>query len=337
MRKNFREEKGMELDIGRLHISGYAALAPMAGVADRAMREICISHGAAYAVGELTSAKGVTLGDLHSAAYLSCSDAERPFGSQLFGSDPDDMAKAAVKALEYSPDFIDINMGCPAPKVAVSSRGGSALLRDIDLAAGIVKAVVSVAGDTPVTVKMRTGWDEDSIVAPRLAALCEKAGASAITVHGRTRNQMYAPGVDTETIARVKKSVSVPVIANGDVTDGPSAAAMYEKTGCDLVMVGRAAMGDPWVFERINAYIGKGLLLPEPTLSEKLLSLIKQTELMIKYKGERTAFLECRKHAAWYLKGTRKAASLRRECGEIDSMEKLLLICKKAEMLNKGE
>lgn len=325
----------MKIKFGKLEINGFAALAPMAGVADRAMREICISHGAAYTVGELASAKGIVLGDAHSENYLSVHEKEKPFGSQLFGSEPEIMAKAAEKALTYHPDFIDINMGCPAPKVAISSKGGSALLKDLPLAKEVVKAVVSVAGDTPVTVKMRTGWNKEETVAPRLAEICEEAGAAAVTIHGRTRNQMYAPPVDIETIKKVKKSVSIPVIANGDIVDGESAARMYEETNCDMVMVGRASMGDPWIFERINAYLDKGIVLPMPTMAERLSQLIKQTEKMVEYKGERTAFLEVRKHAAWYMKGIRGAAELRRMCGTISSMEDLISVCKKAQEYNK--
>ena len=225
------------MKIGNVEIKGYAGLAPMAGVADRAMREICREYGAAFTVGELTSSRGVTLGDKKSAELLSCSGAERPFASQLFGSDPQIMAQAAKKALLFSPDFIDINMGCPAPKVA-GNGGGSALMREPELAAQIVRAVVN-AVNVPVTVKMRTGYDNENINAPELAKMCEDAGAAAITVHGRTRPQMYAPGVDYKTIERVRRSVSVPVIGNGDVTDGKSAKYMYEATGCDFVSVGR--------------------------------------------------------------------------------------------------
>ena len=332
----FRKERQMEVKIGKLTICGWASLAPMAGVADRAMCEICRAHGAAFCVGELASAKGISLHDAHSAAYLSCSDTERPFGPQLFGSDPETMAFAAKKALEFSPDFIDINMGCPAPKVAVNSKGGSALLKDPILAGEIVKAVAEVCGDTPVTVKIRTGWDSEHIVAPSLAEICEAAGAAAITVHGRTRAQMYAPGVDKETVRAVKRSVGIPVIANGDVIDGPSAAEMYEETGCDLVAVGRAAMGDPWVFTRINAYLSEGRILPPPTLSEKLTGLIEQTEKMRRYKGDRTAFLECRKHAAWYMKGLKGAAELRRQSGTVSDEEGLFALCRRAEELQRG-
>lgn len=324
----------MELNIGKLKISGYVALAPMAGVADRAFRELCREYGAAYTCGELASAKGIVLGDPHSEAYLKGYQKEMPFGPQLFGSEPEIMAKAAIKALEYKPDFIDINMGCPAPKIAISSKGGSALLKNPELAGEIVKAVKSVIGDTPLTVKMRTGWDENEIVAPRLAKICEKNGADAITIHGRTKKQMYAPPCDLETIKKVKKSVSIPVIANGDIIDGPTAANMYEKTGCDFIMVGRAAEGNPWVFEKINAYLENGKILPDVSLETRLETLIKQTKLMIEYKGERTAFLECRKHAAWYLKGFRGAAALRTECGKITSMQGLLDLCDLAKKLN---
>ncbi len=327
----------MQVKIGNRLISGYALLAPMAGVADRAMRELCVSFGAAATVGELASAKGIVLGDPHSEEYLKGYEGERPFAPQLFGCEPEIMARAAEKALKYNPDFIDINMGCPAPKIAISSKGGSALLKNPILAGEIVKAVKSVAGDTPVTVKMRTGWDEKSIIAPRLAEICEANGASAITIHGRTKAQMYAPPVDVETIKNVKKSVSLPVIANGDIVDGESAARMHEATGCDLVMIGRAAEGHPWIFESVNAYLEKGIILPEKSLEERLAILVKQTEKMVEYKGERTAFMECRKHAAWYLKGFRGAAALRTEAVKITDMQGLLNLCELAKKLNSEE
>ena len=308
-------------------LRGYAALAPMAGVADRAMRELCVNHGAAYTVGELTSARGVSLSDSKSQGYLECSDSCRPFGSQLFGSEPEIMAQAAAAAEKKRPDFIDINMGCPAPKVA-GNGGGSALMRDPALAEEIVEAVVK-AVSVPVTVKMRTGWDEASINAPELARRCEAAEAAAITVHGRTRVQMYAPGIDYETIRRVKQSVGIPVIANGDIKSGKDAADMIERTGCDFVMVGRAAMGNPFVFEEINAYF-KGFEYTPPSLEIRLAELIKQVELMLNYKDPHNAILESRKHAAWYMTGLRGAASLRRACGEISSMDDLRALCETA-------
>ncbi len=321
------------MKIGNLEFKGFAALAPMAGVADRAMREICIEKGAAFCVGELTSSKGVSLGDKKSFMLLSCNDSERPIASQLFGKEPETMAEAAKEALKFSPDFIDINMGCPAPKVS-GHGGGSALMKDPVLAEKIVKAVVG-AVDIPITVKMRTGWDFDSINAPELALRCEAAGASAITVHGRTKKQMYAPGIDYETIENVKKSVKIPVIANGDIKDGKSAKFMYERTGCDFVMVGRAAQGNPFVFSEINAFL-KGENYTPPTLEERFETLLKQANRMVEYKGQRVGILETRKHTAWYMQGLNGAASLRRLCGEISSISDIEAICQKALELNKN-
>lgn len=307
----------------------FAALAPMAGVADRAMREICREFGAAYTVGELASAKGIYLGDKKSATYLSVNDTERPFGSQLFGSEPEIMADAARLAESFGPDFLDINMGCPAPKVAVSSGGGSALMKDPDLAARVVEAVVK-AVNIPVTVKMRAGWDSDNINAPKVAKLVESAGAAAVTVHGRTRVQMYAPPVDLDVIKAVKNAVSIPVIGNGDITSPLEAANMYEKTGCDFIMIGRGAMGAPWLFSQVNAYLNDGTIVPDPPLSKRMLTLIDQINRMGEYKGERTALMEARKHAAWYMRGLSGAAELRRMCGEIKSKDDLLKIVDKA-------
>jgi len=315
------------MKIGNLEIKGYAALAPMAGVADRAMREICAEFGAAFTVGELASAKGISMGDKKSAALLTCKGTGKPCASQLFGSEPYTMAVAAVTALDFEPDFIDINMGCPAPKVA-GNGGGSALMRDIDNAARIVEAVVK-AVDVPVTVKMRTGWDSDSVNAPELARLCENAGASAITIHGRTRMQMYSPGIDYETIKAVKQAVNIPVIANGDVTSGESAAFMLETTGTDFLMVGRGATGNPFVFEEINAFF-EGRDYTPPTLTEKLYVMKQQIRLMTEYKDPYNAILESRKHTAWYMKGLAGAATLRRMCGEIKSFDDIERICEKA-------
>ncbi len=316
------------MKIGNVEINGYAALAPMAGVADRAMREICRKYGAAYTVGELTSSKGVSLGDRKSGSYLACYEAERPMASQLFGSEPHIMADAATFAAKHNPDFIDINMGCPAPKVA-GNGGGSALLKNPVLAGDIVRAVVN-AVDIPITVKIRTGWDKDSVNAVEVAKRVEAAGADAITVHGRTREQMYASGIDYKTIYEVKKAVNIPIIANGDVCDGKSAKYMYDVTGADFVMVGRAAMGNPFVFEQINAYMKDGTVIPPPDIEEKLNTLIKQVKLMLKYKDEHNAVMESRKHTAWYLKGMRGAAALRRDCGEISSLDDIYRICEKA-------
>ena len=320
------------MKIGNVTVNGFAALAPMAGVADRAMREICTKMGAAYTVGELASARGITLGVTKSAELLLCDKNGVPSGSQLFGCEPQIMAEAAKRALEFLPDFIDINMGCPAPKVA-GNGGGSALMKSPQLAGEIVSAVAS-AVSVPITVKMRAGWDNESLNAVELARICEAAGAKAITVHGRTRVQMYAPPVNYDIIKEVKRSVAVPVIANGDIRDGKSAKFVYDYTGCDFVMVGRAAQGNPFIFSEINAFM-KGEEYTAPSLEGRLSVLLSQIHLMHEYKDPHNAILESRKHTAWYLGGIRGAAALRRMCGEISCLDDIKRICEKALEQNK--
>lgn len=321
------------MKIKDIEIKGFAALAPMAGVADRAMREICAEFGAGFTVGELTSARGVMQGDKKSARLLECFHSGAVCASQLFGRDPQIMAAAALRAEELKPDFIDINMGCPAPKVA-GHGGGSALMKEPQLAAEIVKEVAKVS-KVPITVKMRAGWDNDSLNAVELARMCEASGAAAITVHGRTRKQMYAPPVNYDIIRDVKNAVKIPVIANGDVTDAQSAKFMYEYTGCDYVMIGRGAQGNPFVFDEINSFF-EGTEYNTPTLEQRFKICFKQIELMHKYKEQRTAILESRKHTAWYLTGLRGSAALRRMCGEISSLKDIELIFEKALEQNKN-
>ncbi len=310
------------MKIGNIEIdSRTAALAPMAGVADRAFREICVSYGASYVVSEMVSSKGLTMCDRKSKKLLVLSQAERPAAAQIFGNDPEIMAESARACLAYSPDVIDINMGCPAPKIA-GNGGGSALLRNPDLAEEIMKSVKS-AVDIPVTVKIRLGWDSDSINCIDMAQRAERAGMSAVTLHGRTRQQMYAPPVDLKMIAEAKKNISIPLIGNGDITDGPSAARMLEETGCDYLMVGRGALGRPWVFSQINAYLQQGVILPEPPVSERMLVMLRHIRLICEYKGERIGIREARKHAAWYIKGIRGAAAYRQQVGALESIEQL--------------
>lgn len=309
------------MKIGNLEIKEKAYLAPMAGVADRAFRELCRGYGAAYTVCEMASSKGITLGDKKSRELLTITDTERPAGSQIFGNSPEIMAKAAEAALEFSPDFIDINMGCPAPKVSASG-GGALLMKNPRLAAEITEAVVK-ASTVPVTVKMRSGWDDSTVNAVELAKMCEQAGAAAITVHGRTKVQMYAPPVNRDIIRLVKNAVSIPVIGNGDIEDGQSAAKMLEETGCDMVAVGRGALGRPWVFAQINAYLNHGVILPEPPVTERMLVMLRHIEKLCEYKGERIGIKEARKHAAWYTKGIRGAAEYRSKMSLVDSLEEL--------------
>ncbi len=311
--------------IGNIEIKGKAALAPMAGVADRAFRQICTDHGAACVVGEMVSAKGLTYGDRKSAELLQLDADVRPAAIQLFGDDPAIMAKAAVQAMDFNPDWIDINMGCPAPKI-VGNHCGSYLMRDPALCGRLV-AAVKAAVPVPVTVKIRKGYAKDQVNAVEVALACEAGGADAITVHGRTRDQMYAPPVDWDSIRQVKQAVKVPVIGNGDVVDAKSAAAMYELTGCDLVMVGRGALGRPWVFSQIEAWLQHEQILPDPPMVKRMSILMRQVELTAAYKGERVALLEARKHAAWYMSGLRGAAALRRQAGEIRTMEDLAQLC----------
>lgn len=314
------------MKIGKVEIKGYAALAPMAGVSDRAMREICVKMGAAFTVGELTSSKAVVLGDDKSKALLK-SVGGKIWAPQIFGSDPDIMALAAQKACRYNPSFIDINMGCPAPKV-IASGGGSALMKNIPLAERIIKAVVG-AVNIPVTVKLRTGWDNEHINAVELAKAAESAGAAAVTVHGRTRQQMYAPPVDIKTIAAVKAAVGIPVIANGDINSGIAAKKMYEDTGCDFLSVGRAARGNPFIFSEINAYLSGEEYTP-PTLQKRLETCLSQIEKMRVYKDEYIAVLEARKHLTWYLTGLSGAANLRRLACTVGSMEDIKNVIEKA-------
>lgn len=309
------------MKIGSLELKGHAALAPMAGVTDRAFREICISFGASYTVSEMVSSKGLTMKDRKSDFLMQIGEKEMPAFVQIFGCEPATMAEAARKAEATGCVGIDINMGCPAPKVA-GHGGGSALMKEPEKAAEIVDAVVN-AVSLPVTCKIRTGWDDNSLNAVYMAGLLEKAGASAITIHGRTRKQMYAPPVNFDMIKAVKAAVSVPVIGNGDITGVDSAKHMYEYTGCDFVAIGRGALGAPWVFRQINEYYDSGIILPEPTLEEKMQIMVDHIGLLCEYKGDYVGMREARKHAGWYIKGMRGAAAFRKEIGTLESMDQL--------------
>ena len=316
------------MKIGNVEIKGFAALAPMAGVADRAFRELCVEFGASYAVGEMVSAKGITYNNDKSLELLEISDEERPCAIQLFGYEPDVMAKAAEISLAYKPDIIDINMGCPAPKIALN-HSGAALMKNPDLCGEIVNAVRN-AVDVPVTVKIRKGWDDNSVNAVEVAKICEQSGASAVTVHGRTRQQQYMPPADWEIIKQVKKAVNIPVIGNGDITNVYQAVKMLEETGCDMVMIGRGALGNPWIFRDINMLIGNERVPFEVSETERISVLLRHIQKLCEYKGEYIGMKEARKHAAWYFKGIHGAASLRKRAGTLNTLDDLIELCKEA-------
>lgn len=309
------------MKIGSLEITGPAALAPMAGVTDGAFRRVCRDFGAAYTVSEMISAKAMEFDDRKTAALADLSWDEGPVFLQLFGSEPKGMAQAAGKLARLHPAGIDINMGCPMPKIT-GGGAGSALMKTPQLCGEIVAAVKAACG-LPVTVKLRAGWDRDHGNAPEVAKICQQAGADGVCVHGRTRDQLYQGKADWAVIRAVKEAVDIPVIGNGDVADGPSAGALLAETGCDMVMVGRGALGNPWVFQQINGWLEGESLLPPPGLAQRLVVLRRHMELMCREKGEHRAMREARKHVAWYLKGMRGAAELRRRAGQLCTLEDL--------------
>lgn len=317
------------LNIGGVPLKSHAVLAPMAGVSDRAYRELCVRFGAAYCVSEMVSSKALSFNSKKSEELMEISDLERPCGIQIFGDDPKCMADAVKHALENKPDIIDINMGCPAPKIS-SNGSGSALMKNPLLCGEIVKAVTAVT-DIPVTVKIRKGWDDDSVNAVEVAKICESAGAAAITVHGRTRQQYYKPPVDYDIIKAVRESVSVPVIANGDIDSAERAKKVMDITGCDLVMIGRATLGNPWIFSQINAYLeNPNVKIHTPDLEERLGVMIEHIGKMVEYKGEHMAMLQARKLVVGYFKGMKGAAALRNEAGKIKTLDDLYELRQKA-------
>ena len=317
------------LNIGGVPLKSHAVLAPMAGVSDRAYRELCVRFGAAYCVSEMVSSKALSFNSKKSEELMEISDLERPCGIQIFGDDPKCMADAAKHALENKPDISDINMGCPAPKIS-SNGSGSALMKNPWLCGEIVKAVTAVT-DIPVTVKIRKGWDDDSVNAVEVAKICESAGAAAITVHGRTRQQYYKPPVDYDIIRAVRESVSVPVIANGDIDSAERAKEVMDITGCDLVMIGRATLGNPWIFSQINAYLeNPNVKIYTPDLEERLGVMIEHIGKMVEYKGEHMAMLQARKLVVGYFKGMKGAAALRNEAGKIKTLDDLYELRQKA-------
>jgi putative TIM-barrel protein, nifR3 family len=315
-----------KVKIGNVEICGWAALAPMAGVTDSAYRTLCMQMGAAYCVTEMVSAKAMMYSDKKTAGIAFLDEKARPSAIQIFGDEPETVAESAKKLMEYRPNMIDINMGCPVPKIA-GNNSGSALMKNPPLCGEIVQAV-SEAVDVPVTVKIRKGWDEEQVNAVEVAKICQQAGAAAVAVHGRTKMQMYSGKADWDIIRQVKEALTVPVIGNGDVTDPTAAMQMLEETGCDLVMIGRAAQGNPWVFRDINAALNHGIPLPPPSLLERIVMIKRHIEAACADKGEDRGMREARKHVAWYLHGMRSAAEFRRRAGFLSTMKDLDMLMK---------
>lgn len=312
--------------IGNITIDNNVCLAPMAGICNSAFRRIVKEYGAGLIYAEMVSDKALVYDSEKTKKMLYMTDYERPIAQQIFGSDKESFVVAAKKVYELMhPDIIDINMGCPVPKVAVKSQAGAALLKNPDKIKEIVKAVVEVV-PCPVTVKIRSGWDSNSINAVEVAKICEEAGASAITVHPRTRAQGYEGKADWSIIKDVKEAVSIPVIGNGDIKSALDAKKMIDETNCDAIMIGRAALGNPYLFKQVIHYLNTGEILEELTPKEKIDLTIKHFNYLLEIKPEKTAVFEMRTHAAWYIKGLDKSKDIKNAIFKCTTKEELLKI-----------
>ena len=309
-----------KLKIGNVELENNLILAPMAGVTNRPFRIICKEYGAGMVCTEMASARAMFHNDLKTKRLLNTEGEKRPISMQIFGSDEESMAYAAEHVSEIA-DILDINMGCPAPKV-VKNGDGSKLLLDLEKAESILKTVM-VHSKVPVTLKIRKGWDKENIVAVEIAKIAEAVGISAITIHGRTRSEFYTGKADLDIIKQVKESVHIPVIGNGDVIDGESAKRMFEYTGVDGIMIGRGTFGKPWIFKEIIEYLETGKIMEEPTNSEKLKIIEKHIELAVEEKGE-IAVKELRKHIAWYTKNLKNSSEFRNSINKIETKEDLI-------------
>ena len=308
--------------IGNVTVDSRLYLAPMAGVTDTAFRQVCREHGAGLSCTELVSAKALCYGDEKTKKLLLLAPNETPGVVQIFGNVPEEMARAARIAIDVSgADILDINMGCPVHKVAAHGSG-AALMKDPDKAAAIAAAVVD-AVDVPVTVKLRRGWDKGSVNAVELALRLEAAGAAAVTIHGRTRAQMYGGQADWTTIRQVREALRIPVIANGDVFEPEDAARILRFTGADMAMIGRGAFGNPWLFERAAAAIEGRDVPPLPSVAERFDTAVRQIELSARYRGERVALLEARRHCCWYLKGVPYANYYKEQIVKMETLDDL--------------
>ncbi|MCM1088827.1 MAG: tRNA dihydrouridine synthase DusB [Muribaculaceae bacterium] len=310
-----------KLKIGNVLLDNQVILAPMAGVTDLPFRLLCKEQGAGLVCTEMVSAKAILYKNKNTESLLEIHPQETPVSLQLFGSDARIISEMA-KQIEMRPfSILDINMGCPVPKV-VGNGEGSALMKNPKLAGEIVSSVVK-AIQKPVTVKIRSGFDKDHRNAVEMAKILEDSGAAAIAVHGRTREQFYAGEADWEIIARVKEALSIPVIGNGDIVDGESAAKMLQQTGCDGIMIGRAARGNPWIFREIAAYLEEGTSIPAPTKQERKEMMLRHCRLQLQYKGEYTGVREMRKHISWYTAGMPHSAQLRQQVNMVENFNAL--------------
>ena len=315
----------MKWKIGNIEIKNQVALAPMAGISNPSYMKICEEMGVGYAVTELISAEAIVRDNKKTFDMLKGIDTLNiPLAIQIFGSDASTMAKAAKIITDlYQNVLIDINMGCPVPKVAVRSQAGSALLKNPDLIYEIVESVVKTV-PVPVTVKIRSGWDFNSINAVEVAKICEKAGASAITIHPRTRSQLYSGKADLDIIKQVKEAVNIPVIGNGDIKDIESAKHMLEYTKCDAIMIGRGVLGNPWLIKEIDTYLKTGKIIEKPTYEEKIKMCYKHLDYLLKIKPERIAVLEMRSHISWYIKGIPYHKEIQSLCFKAKTKEEII-------------